>query len=250
MQWKQLLVLLLGCVSGPLESHTSLFLAFLATLTAQLQLGFGIGGAAGCGGGSSMAGAGRSAEGGGAEAESGGDVGAALLGGGLVEELLPDSFLKQAFRGFFEMLEESGAEVPAALLAQVGAWWLLFVRKGGCSGDGGGKGWPSGTLVVRVEQQICACLHHLCVSTSNITSMLPATPCCSRPHTQCAQARPLETVLAAGLGWDFRLTDLLGGGGCGNNSDSEGSDDEFRPVVVELTEQQLAELEAAAGGGV
>jgi hypothetical protein len=56
------------------------------------------------------------------------------------------------------------------------------------------------------------------------------------------QARPLEAVLAAGLGWDFRMTDLLG-------SDS-GSDDEFRPVVVELTDQQLAELEqqAAAHG--
>ena len=46
------------------------------------------------------------------------------------------------------------------------------------------------------------------------------------------QARVLEAVLAAGLGWDFRMTALLG-------SDS---DDEFQPVVVELSEQQLAEL--------
>lgn len=48
------------------------------------------------------------------------------------------------------------------------------------------------------------------------------------------QARRLESVLAAGLGWDFRMTALLG-------SDDQ-SDDEFKPVVVELTEQQLADL--------
>jgi len=46
----------------------------------------------------------------------------------------------------------------------------------------------------------------------------------------------LESVLAAGLGWDFRMTDLLG-------SDDD-SDDEFRPVVVELTAEQLEQLEA------
>lgn len=51
------------------------------------------------------------------------------------------------------------------------------------------------------------------------------------------QARQLEAVLAAGLGWDFRMTELLGSG--------SGSDDEFGPVVVELTAQQLAELETA-----
>jgi hypothetical protein len=113
MQWKQLLVLLLGCVSGPLESHTSLFVAFLATLTAQLQLGFGLGST----GSNDSHQPAAAAESGGGE---GADVGAALLGGGLVEELLPDSFLKQAFRGFFEMLSESGADVPAELLTQVG----------------------------------------------------------------------------------------------------------------------------------
>lgn len=47
----------------------------------------------------------------------------------------------------------------------------------------------------------------------------------------------LESVLAAGLGWDFRMTDLLG-------SDDDESDDEFRPVVVELTAEQLEQLEA------
>jgi hypothetical protein len=111
MHWKQLLVLLLGCVAGPLESQTSLFVAFLVTLTAQLQLGFGMGG------GSSQQP--ESAAAAGDAAAGGADVGAALLGAGLVEELLPDSFLKQAFRGFFEMLQESGPEVPAELLMQV-----------------------------------------------------------------------------------------------------------------------------------
>jgi hypothetical protein len=52
------------------------------------------------------------------------------------------------------------------------------------------------------------------------------------------QARVLETVLVAGLSWDFRLRQLKLG------SDDEGSDDEDGPVVVELSEQQLAELEA------
>jgi hypothetical protein len=52
------------------------------------------------------------------------------------------------------------------------------------------------------------------------------------------QARLLENVLAAGLGWDFRLRQLKLG------SDDDGSDDEDGPVVVELSEQQLAELEA------
>jgi hypothetical protein len=117
MHWKQLLVLLLGCVSAPLESHTSLFVAILATLTAQLQLGFGLGSSSGSNDSRQPAAAAAAAESGGGE---GSDVGAALLGGGLVEELLPDSFLKQAFRGFFEMLQESGADVPAELLTQVG----------------------------------------------------------------------------------------------------------------------------------
>jgi hypothetical protein len=119
MHWKQLLVLLLGCVTGPLESHTSLFVAFLASVTAQLRLGFGHGssGSSGSSGGRQAPAAAATAgeEGG----EGAGDVGAALFGAGLVEELLPDSFLKQAFRGFFEMLDEAGAAVPAELLAQV-----------------------------------------------------------------------------------------------------------------------------------
>jgi hypothetical protein len=62
--------------------------------------------------------------------------------------------------------------------------------------------------------------------------------CCARVH---AQARVLEGVLAAGLGWDFRLAQLHLG------SDSEADEaDEYGPVLVELSEQQLAELDAAA----
>lgn len=127
MQWKQLLVLLLGCVTGPLERHTSLFVAFLAAVTAQLRFGLSIPSGSGGSGsngsrppgppGSNAAGpeAGPGSE----ESGPGIDAGVALLGAGLVEELLPDSFLRQAFRGFFEMVQESAAEVPAPLLAQV-----------------------------------------------------------------------------------------------------------------------------------
>jgi hypothetical protein len=67
-----------------------------------------------------------------------------------------------------------------------------------------------------------------------------ATRCiCPAAHVASllVQARLLENVLAAGLGWDFRLKQLKLGS-------DEGSDDEDGPVVVELSEQQLAELEA------
>jgi hypothetical protein len=53
------------------------------------------------------------------------------------------------------------------------------------------------------------------------------------------QARVLERVLAVGLGWDFRLHQLKTG-----SDDDESNIDDDGPVVVELTEQQLAELEA------
>lgn len=50
------------------------------------------------------------------------------------------------------------------------------------------------------------------------------------------QARVLESVLAARLGWDFRLKQMRLG------SDVEDDDDDG-PVVVELSEQQLAQLD-------
>lgn len=137
MQWKQLLVLFLGCISGPFETHTQLFISLLTALTAQLQLGLGIGGHS-------------TADTSGATAAAG-DASGVLLAGGLVDELLPDSFLRSSFRGFFEVLQESSDTAPAALLAQVGAiCQLLFLlakpvrlrilyhamyvlRSGGCS---------------------------------------------------------------------------------------------------------------------
>lgn len=260
MHWKQLLVLLLGCVTGPLESHTSLFVAFLAAATAQLQLGLGS-----CGSSST----GR--EQGAAAAGSGEGVGAALFGEGLVEELLPDSFLKHSFRSFFEMLQESGAEAPAQILAQVCVCVFMC--------------WAAGT---RRARRRASCLpQHMdhvecyrtgkavCVHTLQACPACPAQSCCRNVQAPCThhctdvllmgrvgcaflpklqltrmlccchpvlcKARVLESVLAAGLGWDFRMTELLA------NSDDSDSDDEFRPVVVELTEQQLADLEAAAG---
>eukprot|EP00882_Tetradesmus_deserticola_P025722 GHRQ01028280.1.p1 GENE.GHRQ01028280.1~~GHRQ01028280.1.p1 ORF type:complete len:175 (+),score=81.63 GHRQ01028280.1:576-1100(+) len=171
MQWKQLLVLLLGCTSGPLLSHTQLFTAFLQAVTAQLQLGLGLQqqpqspATSGATGGVDAGGTGT---GGRQCAGSAAGFGLAAAGG-LVDELLPDSFLKAAFRAFFEVLQDAGGAAPASLLAE---------------------------------------------------------------------AHVLETVLAVGLGWDFRLSQLKLG------SEDEGSDDEDGPVVVELSEQQLAELDA------
>eukprot|EP00878_Enallax_costatus_P017015 GHUV01017863.1.p1 GENE.GHUV01017863.1~~GHUV01017863.1.p1 ORF type:complete len:319 (+),score=153.78 GHUV01017863.1:49-1005(+) len=163
MQWKQLLVLFLGCISGPLQKHTQLFVAFLTAVAAQLQFGLGMGGSSSStvASGNSSAAAGNS------------DGAAALLGSSFVDELLPDSFLKGAFRGFFEVLQESGDQPAAALLAQ---------------------------------------------------------------------ARVLESVLAAGLGWDFRLQQMRL-----VSDDEDDDDDEDGPVVVELSEQQLAELDQATG---
>lgn len=61
--------------------------------------------------------------------------------------------------------------------------------------------------------------------------------------TQRMQAAQLETLLRERLGWDFRVRQLPSGG-CGCCGDEEG-DDEDRPVVVELSqeERRLAGLE-------
>lgn len=118
MQWKQLLVLLLGCIAGPLETHTELFTAFLTAVTAQLQLGLAISGSSSS---RDVASSGAEAVAAGEAGSSSSAAGYSLLGvGGLVDELLPDSFLRAAFRGFFEVLQESNEQAPAALLAQVG----------------------------------------------------------------------------------------------------------------------------------
>jgi hypothetical protein len=126
MQWKQLLVLLLGCTSGPLQTHTRLFTAFLQAVTAQLQLGLGLEqqqqtpphtSAAATEGASSDS----------QQQDSNASAGFGLAAaGGLVDELLPDSFLKAAFRGFFEVLQEAGGAAPAALLAEVRFGYLAL----------------------------------------------------------------------------------------------------------------------------
>lgn len=120
---------MLGCERGPLRSHSGMFTAFLATVQQQLDMGLGQqrqqqrrrrGGGAGTdqadrGGGSSSGGDGSDS---GSEG-NGGAGGACPLGTPLVEELLPDSFLRRAFRAFFALLHESGAEVPPAVAKQV-----------------------------------------------------------------------------------------------------------------------------------
>uniref|UniRef100_A0A383WLT7 AAR2 splicing factor homolog n=1 Tax=Tetradesmus obliquus TaxID=3088 RepID=A0A383WLT7_TETOB len=182
MQWKQLLVLLLGCTSGPLERHPLLFTAFLQAITAQLQFGLGLqtpqqqtpsSSSSAAAGGLNAAGVASLSQ---QQQQDSTSAGFGLAAaGGLVDELLPDSFLKAAFRGFFEVLQEAGAAAPAPLLAE---------------------------------------------------------------------ARVLEGVLASGLGWDFRLRELKLG-----SDDDEGSDEDG-PVVVELSEQQLAELEGLQLGDI
>lgn len=103
------MVLFLGCIAGPLQKYPQLFVAFLSAVTAQLQFGVG--------NGSSHKTTAEDRSQPSAFSSSDGDV--ALLGGGLVDELLPDSFLKGAFRGFFEVLQESGDQASPALSAQV-----------------------------------------------------------------------------------------------------------------------------------
>ncbi len=113
--------LFLSCERGPLESHTGLFVAFLAAVQQQLGLGLGRKAAKGGGGSrppkhtcSSCSDPGNSSDG-----EDEGDAGACPLGLPLVDELLPDSFLRRQFGGFFGMLHEAGGKVPPSLAHQV-----------------------------------------------------------------------------------------------------------------------------------
>lgn len=118
--------LFLSCEQGPLRSHTGLFVAFLAAVQQQLAIGLGPQHKQkqkqrrrgqqqlGDDGASSS----DDDEGG---AEGGDPGGPCPLGLPLVEELLPDSFLRRQFGGFFEMLHDAGAQVPPALAKQVGS---------------------------------------------------------------------------------------------------------------------------------
>eukprot|EP00775_Hariotina_reticulata_P011434 gene11434-11580_t len=75
--------------------------------------------------------------------------------------------------------------------------------------------------------------------TEQVLSALLPEEGAHAPAALLAQARVLERVLAVGLGWDFRLHQLQAG-----SDDDESDVDDDGPVRVELTEQQLAELEA------
>ena len=142
LQWKALVALFLGCEAAPLgRRHADLFAAFLAAVRQQLAFGLGGGGGGGEAGGQQHNGSG------------GGDDAPCALGVPLVEELLPDSFLRRRFAAFFELLAEAGgagvppqvarqaAELEALLRARLK--WDFRVRElraEGGGGDGSGDG--------------------------------------------------------------------------------------------------------------
>jgi hypothetical protein len=108
--------LFLGCERGPLATHTGLFAAFLAAVRHQLDVGLGPGapGDARSDGDASD----DEGGGGGGGGEGGGGFGPCPLGLPLVEELLPDSFLRRQFGAFLEVLHDAGPRAPAPLAQQ------------------------------------------------------------------------------------------------------------------------------------
>ena len=124
LQWKTLTGLFLSCERGPLQSRTGLFVAFLATVQQQLAIGLGQRQAEGDvrrrqgrpGPGGDDTGSSDDDD---EEANGGDEGGPCPLGLPLVEELLPDSFLRRQFGGFFEMLHDAGPQVPLVLAKQV-----------------------------------------------------------------------------------------------------------------------------------
>lgn len=126
LQWKALLGLFFSCERAPLQAHTGLYVALLRTLRQQLAIGLGnqSAGAAGASGsrrdvsGSGSASSDDDEGAGGTGADE--DGGACPLGLPLVEELLPDSFLRRRFSVFFELLQEArDGSVPPALAHEV-----------------------------------------------------------------------------------------------------------------------------------
>jgi len=152
-----LIGLFLSCERGPLQTHTGLFVAFLAAAQQQLSIGLGQQRqkqqqhSAGGGGRSKRRGI-IGEEGDGESSNEGDDEelgGACPLGVPFVEELLPDSFLRKQFGGFFEMLQDAGGQVPPVLgqqadrlqvLLRERLGWDYRVRQlgAGCGGVGGG----------------------------------------------------------------------------------------------------------------
>ncbi|KAG1676959.1 hypothetical protein FOA52_014835 [Chlamydomonas sp. UWO 241] len=125
-QWKSLLTALLSCQHAVLHSHQAVFAALMRALRSQLDASLGpdpkdTGGAGrGGGGGAGAAGAG-----------GGGGPQEAPFGVPMVEELLPDSFLRRCFGSFFQMLQENSSEVSGELATEVaGAKAVLRSRLG------------------------------------------------------------------------------------------------------------------------
>ena len=109
-QWKSLLTLLLGCEDAPLRTHQAAFAKALQVIRAQLSVTLG-GSSRSSSGAAAATGAGRGRGGmGGVEAveEEEEGQGEAPFGLPMIEELLPDSFLRKAFGRFFQMLQVRG----------------------------------------------------------------------------------------------------------------------------------------------
>eukprot|EP00195_Chlamydomonas_chlamydogama_P010479 CAMPEP_0202899088 /NCGR_PEP_ID=MMETSP1392-20130828/7417_1 /ASSEMBLY_ACC=CAM_ASM_000868 /TAXON_ID=225041 /ORGANISM="Chlamydomonas chlamydogama, Strain SAG 11-48b" /LENGTH=502 /DNA_ID=CAMNT_0049585185 /DNA_START=78 /DNA_END=1586 /DNA_ORIENTATION=+ len=111
MQWKSLLLMLLGCEHAALHTHQAAFVEVLRVLRAQLAASLSAPAAA-------AAAAGRSA--GSAESQQA-QLQASMFGSTLIEELLPDSFLKKALGGFFEMLVENTSHVSSDMMSEAQA---------------------------------------------------------------------------------------------------------------------------------
>lgn len=146
LQWKALLGLMLSCEQGALHTQTRLFVAFLAVV--RQQLAFGLRQTRQQLAGDNPAGS-RTGSDDGDDAEDEGGVegvfgGSCPLGIPLVEELLPDSFLRRQFGAFFEVLHDAGGQVPAPLMQQASQLEALLRDRLGWDYRvkelGGGKG--------------------------------------------------------------------------------------------------------------
>ena len=101
-------MLMLGCEEAALHSHPAAFTELLRVVRLQLQATLGDGGPP-------MGGGGRKEPPGEADVEPG----QAPFGIPLVEELLPDSFLRKMFGSFFQMLQVGMDEWGSNLIKSV-----------------------------------------------------------------------------------------------------------------------------------
>eukprot|EP00798_Chlamydomonas_sp_ICE-L_P014528 gene14528-20559_t len=107
-QWKSLISLLMGCEEAAIRTHPKGFTHMLYALRIQLASTLGPSSSQGQQPGST--GQDGSGDGGGAPTGH-----AAPFGVPLVEELLPDSFLRKSFAEFFGMMQENSADLSADL---------------------------------------------------------------------------------------------------------------------------------------